>query len=220
MVGAFTISHHTEGATTMFQDGEKQIERILQLTEKCPEPLKAKCFEILLKAYADTESGAGSAPPKHQSRVDGAHEPAKAASDGVSIPAQAAPRFKHMAKRLQVDLETLASLFDFTSDPFTFAPYAISGEGKADRTRNVALFVATKAYLSGTTTWAADWKEVRAECLNQGCYDSSNHAQFLKAGAALFVSVDAGKNLELSGAGQTAAQEFLKRLATGDANAS
>lgn len=201
----------------MFEDGEKQIERILQLTEKCPEALKSKCFEILLKAYADSASGVSMRPPvTHAPRAEsgGPREPKPPHSE-VAIPAQAAPRFNHTAKRLQVSVDRLAALFDFTSDPFTFAPYTIPGENKAEKTRNVALFVAAKAYLSGTTSWIADWREVRAECVNQGCYSDNNHVANIKAGTGLFKNVEAGKNLELTSAGQTAAHELLKTLTAG-----
>ncbi len=59
-----------------------------------------------------------------------------------------------MAKRKSIEAEKLTALFDFSSDPFTFAPLHVEGKGTNDRARKVALLVACRGFLS-TGRWVA-----------------------------------------------------------------
>ena len=158
----------------MFEDAEKQLDAILKLVAKCPVPLQEKCFEILLHAYVDSKRRVvprdGVAPPPPPQPGEEGEEP--------KLPGEVAGRFRTTAKRLGVDLEKLAGLFDFHSDPFTFHALHVPGKSKAEQTRNVGLLVAMKSYLT-TGHWEADMKEVRARCVDQNCYDKTNFRRYL-----------------------------------------
>jgi hypothetical protein len=192
----------------MYENAEEAIARILTLVEKCPDGLKEKCFEVLLRGYVETELS------KSVKATVPAPPPGKAVVDGdVVIPEAVLPRFKVTAKRLAVDLAALASLFDFGNDPFTFYALVIPGKNKAEKTRRAALLIGAKAYLT-TGNWIADWQEVKAECINQNCYDANNQAVNLQSGdgAVWFKSVETGKNIEFTTDGIKEAEKLLVEL--------
>jgi hypothetical protein len=198
----------------MYEDGEQQIKAILVLVDLCPEAFKQTAFEVLLQGYVDAQSPR--APKDKSSSLESKTEdkgghPGGSAS---SIPAESLARFKNMARRLEVSLEALEALFDFSVEPFGFHAFSVPGKNNADKTRNVALLVAAKSYLANGS-WVADWKEVKARTVDQNAYDAANHAKVLRQGeGSLFRSVEAGKNLELPADGVKAAEALLKQLAT------
>lgn len=200
----------------MFKDAEKQLETILKVVEKCPEPLKEKCFEILLTAYAEAAARAPEPRGTSPGAPGATHTPPPPAPPpgGASqIPQSLQQRFGIMAKRIGVSVQNLERLFDFSAEPFTFHAVQVPGDKAARKSRSVVLLVAAKSYLA-TGVWSADWAEVKAECTNHSCYDQDNHASNLKKGEGeeWFKTVVAGKPIELKPAGVTKAEELLKSL--------
>jgi hypothetical protein len=117
-----------------------------------------------------------------------------------------------MAKRRGVSPDTLASLFDFSSDPLAFAPLNVEGTGVSDRSKKVALLVSARSFLT-TGKWQGDWAEIKAMCVHHNCYDVNNFAAVLKkAKGDIFKSVEAGKQVELSGAGTEQAEQLLAAM--------
>ncbi len=204
----------------MFDDGEKQIDRILVLVERCPEPLKLKCFEVLLAAYANSISRPTREPAAAREETGAKAVPIPEAPEMPSLPPDVLARFKNMAKRSDIDVEDLLGFFDITGDTFKLHAYKVPGAGKGTKTRNVALLVAAKSYLA-TGTWSADWKEVKSEAVNQSAYDMNNYTFALKKSEGdVFKTVESGKNIELTSAGVAAAEKLLKSLVVdGDDNA-
>lgn len=200
----------------MFKDAEKQLETILKVVEKCPESLKERCFEILLTAYAEAaacapDPRAASQPIQHTPPPP----PGPPAGTGSHVPASLQQRFGVMAKRLEIPQPMLERLFDFSAEPFTLHAYSVPGGKTFEKVRNVALLVAAKSYLA-TAVWAADAKEVKAECSNQSCYDPDNFWKaFDKSGDDWFkpIASGSGKPIELTSAGVKAAEALLKTLA-------
>jgi hypothetical protein len=201
----------------MYENAEIELKRILELAELCPEPLRAKAFEILLQGYVATLS----APPHPESaRARGPEvgKPATSSEWSRTVPPEVLPRMISMAKRRGVPPESLAALFDFTAEPYTYAPVNVTGESKKDRTRKVALLVAARSFL-GTGRWLADWAEIKAMSTHQNCYDGANFAAALKEGmGGVFKSVDSGVSVELSANGTDAAEKLLAELAQADAS--
>lgn len=204
----------------MYENAADELQRILKLIETCPEPLRAKAFELLLQGYVQTLIP----PPAVAAKVaaERAAPPAKPASDAewsATISPEVLPRLKAMAKRRNVAAERLGSLFDFSSDPFTLAPLHVEGSNNKERTRKVALVVAARSFLA-TGKWTGDWAEIKAMCTHQNCYDVANFAATLKqAKGDLFKSVDVGSAIELSAAGTEQAEVLLATLAgMGDAS--
>jgi hypothetical protein len=114
-----------------------------------------------------------------------------------------------MAKRRGVSSEALAGLFDFSSDPFAFAPTNVMGSGTSDRAKKVALLVSARSFLA-TGKWQGDWAEIKAMCVHQNCYDVANFAAVLKkAKGDIFKSVSPGSSVEVSGAGTEQAEQLL-----------
>jgi hypothetical protein len=62
-------------------------------------------------------------------------------------------------------------------------------------------------------TWIADWKEVKAQCVNQNCY-TEHHGEYMKNGEkSLFKTVEVGKPIELSASGTREAENLLTAFA-------
>jgi hypothetical protein len=186
----------------MFDDAEAALERILTLVKKCPEPLQVKCFEVLLIAYAQSTTSRSDRKqtPKEQETKRDLQSP-------LEIPDPVRPRFATFAKRLKVDQPALAALFDFHQDPFTFHAVVVPGTSGAKKTRNVALLLGVKNYLA-TGNWTADWKEFRAMCVDQNCYDRTNAGKHLNSKEGYFKNAGEG-GITLSSAGITAAEKLI-----------
>jgi hypothetical protein len=202
----------------MYEDAAAELARIIALAESCPEPYRAKAFEILLQGYvssvattslSDVNKGTNDpakAPPRETKVLD------------TSIPPEVQTRLKAMAKRRGISAESLAGVFDFSSDPFTFAPLNVSGANVSDRSKKVALLVSARSFLA-TGKWQGDWAEIKAMCVHQNCYDVGNLAAVLKkAKGDIFKSVSPGSTVELSGAGTDQAEQLLAGLSKDDAS--
>lgn len=191
----------------MFADAEGQLERILALVAKCPEKFQAQAFEILLKAYVDSKIVVAPARGVNPQAVTGASTPPTAGDRLIptGIPEAIRPRMTAMAGRLKVQVEKIASLFDFQVDPFTFHGLSVPGSSKAEKARNVALLLSVKSYLA-TGVWSADWKEFRAMCVDQNSYDRTNLPKYMNNEMFKVASADSGITLSSSG---TAAAEVL-----------
>ncbi|GEM_PF-5715869 len=201
----------------MYKNGEAALDRILELVAKCPKDLQEKCFEGLLLGYVQLEVG-GTKPLSTAAESSQRERPRQDTPATESpIPPTALLRFKNTAKRLNVTVEKLDALFDFSVDPFVVHPVALTGKNNAEKARQVALIAASRSYLA-SGSWSADWQEVKALCVDYNCYDGGNHAVNLKKGAgAVFKVVEPGKAIELSSDGIKEAEKLLKRLAEGPA---
>lgn len=191
----------------MFTNAEATIERILQIVAKCPDPYKTKCFEVLLEAYASAQFVPTA--PSHAPNRQAATPPAPAAQAAPNIPEAIRQRFLSTAARLKVESTKFAALFDFNSDPFSFHALVVPGDNKADKTRNAALLLAAKSYLA-TGAWTADWKELKAMCVDQACYDRGNMGTYLKG--AHFKTANATENVVLTSAGVAAAEALISGI--------
>lgn len=194
----------------MYKNGEAALKRILELVATCPKELHEKCFEVLLSGYVQREVGTStpSAPAAHAQEIQHQVPPSES-----HIPESVLPRFKTMAKRLDVSPERLESLFDFNVDPFTLHAVTLPGKKNAERTRQVSLLAASRSYLA-TGSWSADWQEVKSLCVDHNCYDAKNHVVILKkGGSSLFKNIEPGKPIALSSEGKKEAEQLLKNIA-------
>lgn len=199
----------------MYQDAEKAIQRILKVVDSCPEKYQELCFKVLLEGYAQSHFRSAAPGPPAPPGVTQKPPPPPPRDIEHQIPEELQSRFKTTAKRLDIPVSDLAALFDFNAEPFTFHAVTVPGDNNAERTRNVVLLVAGKSYLT-TGSWTADWKEIKARCVDQNCYDHANHSSNLKKEKAWFKSVDVGKQVELSTGGIKEAEKLLKQLVTED----
>lgn len=201
----------------MYENADATLARILELVELCPEPYRQKAFEILLQGYA--ASLAPRSPPaakETKTTPSAGQAPAAATPLDSSVPSDVQTRLKAMAKRRNVSADALTSVFDFSSDPFTFAPVNVVGTNVSDRSKKVALLVSARSFLA-TGKWQGDWAEIKAMCVHQNCYDVKNFSANLKKGKGdIFKSVDAGTSVELSGAGTEQAEQLLATLCKTD----
>lgn len=202
----------------MYEDANQKLDDILTLVAKCPEPLKEKCFELLLKAYLDSK--VVQAPPilTAASMVEqppaGAPHAETLTPDGTSLPEALKSRFAAAAGRMSVPITHLAALFDFQLDPYNYHALNVPGATKAEKIRNVALLLCAKSYLTMNAGWAADWKEFRAVCIDQNCLDNANAGTHLTK-SEYFKTASAAEGMTLNSKGIEAAQSLLAQLVQG-----
>lgn len=198
----------------MYENADAELARIIALAESCPESYRARAFEILLQGYVNSLGVKAPASGKDDklSPLSVGEKGGAMTSLDASGPPEVQTRLKSMAKRRGVSPEALSSLFDFSSDPFAFAPVNVEGTGVSDRSKKVALLVSARSFLA-TGKWQGDWAEIKAMCVHQNCYDVNNFAAVLKkAKGDIFKSVEAGKSVELSGAGTEQAEQLLAAM--------
>lgn len=193
----------------LYPNAEKYIDDILKIVEKCPEPYKQKCFEVLLQGYVSLQVKTTLGEEKHP-------EIRKPIIDDTlkdtQIPPEILQRFKTFAKRLVVGLDKLESLFDFNADPFVYHPFNPPGMNAAEKVRSIALILAAKSYLA-TGNWNADWKEIKSLSVDHNCYNAKHHAESLQAGKGnIFKTVETSKSVSLSQDGVKQAEATIKSL--------
>jgi hypothetical protein len=192
----------------LYPDAEKNIAEILKIVEICPEPYKQKCFEVLLHGYVTLQIkgklGEENIEVKKPIMVE---DTAKE----TQIPTEILQRFKTFAKRLEVGLDELERLFDFTTDPFIYQPFTPPGKSDAEKVRSIALVLAAKTYLM-TGNWSADWKEVKSLCVDHSCYSRNNHLTNLQKGGAIFKALETGKAIVLAPDGIKQSESIIKAL--------
>ena len=198
----------------MYENADTELARIVALAESCPESFRAKAFEILLQWYVNSLGVKTPAVGKDiKPSLPGVVEKGGTTTSlDPSVPPEVQTRLKSMAKRRGVSPEAISGLFDFSSDPFAFAPVHVEGTGVSDRSKKVALLVSARSFLA-TGKWQGDWAEIKAMCVHQNCYDVNNFAAVLKkAKGDIFKSVEAGKSVELSGTGTEQAEQLLAAM--------
>lgn len=196
----------------MFENAEPEIQRIVALTNACPERFQDKCFELLLAAYI-ASMAAPVAPPVPPPGHPNAATSSAGTFQSVQVPEAIRQRFFNMVKRLKLSEGSAAELFDFTADPFTYHALDLPGSSKAERTRNVALLLAMKSYLA-SGAWMADWKEFRAACIDHGCWDKGNANTYMNN--EWFKTASNSENITLSQVGIKAADSLFGRVAGGN----
>lgn len=195
----------------MYEHANEEIDRILALVSSMPDDLKAKGFEILLAGYVRSlapDSDAGPPIPRKspEPRTDPEDDPLE------SVPQELRTRLKTLAAQAKVTVPQLVTLFDFAVDPFTLGSFVITGSNVSDKARKVGLLVGVRSYVA-TGKWTADWNEVKAACVDHGCYDGPNFSQAMNKGkGGVFKAVTVGSSVEISASGQTDAKSLIASL--------
>lgn len=204
----------------MYADASQKLDEILALVAKCPDPLKEKCFELVLKAYLDSKVvSPAPAPSPHAAPSVGHQAPtttpavASGTTEPAALPESLKPRFAATAGRIGVTVQQLGGLFDFQLDPYNYHALNVPGITKADKMRNVGLLLCAKSYLM-MGGWSADGKEFRAVCLDHNCWDRANAGANL-ATREFFKDASTADGLTLSSKGVEAAQALLAQLIQG-----
>jgi hypothetical protein len=71
---------------------------------------------------------------------------------------------------------------------------------------------AVRSYIANGK-WTADWNEVKAACVDHGCYDGANFSQAMNKGkGGVFKNVAVGSNVEISASGQTDVKNLMASL--------
>lgn len=208
--------HFPKRGISMYVDAHQTLDDILVLVNKCPESLKEKCFELLLNAYLESKV-VKIAPAPYVPAISPSASTALGTNpihtEPSALPEALKSRFGAAAGRIGVTVTQLGGLFDFQLDPYNYHALNVTGNNKADKSRNVGLLLCAKSYLT-MSDWSADWKEFRAVCIDQECWDKANISTHLGR-SGYFKVASAGEGLMLNGSGVEAAQALLAQLIQG-----
>src|SRR5687768_12486579 len=98
----------------MYEDGEQEIKSILTLVDLCPDPFKQTAFELLLQGYVNSRAPGRPSGPTAPAIQQPPVKEGQTAAGPTAIPAESLTRFKNTARRLDISLEALEALFDFS----------------------------------------------------------------------------------------------------------
>ncbi|HET6523456.1 hypothetical protein [Sphingopyxis sp.] len=127
------------------------------------------------------------------------------------VAATTAPKSASSAGLLEFD-----NVFD-TADEKIKIIAAINGKSKAEQTRNVALLTLFAHYVDGKEVIPSEL--IRNACVDQGCYDSTNFAGYLKSLKSFVVmnTKSGGQyDIKLTAPGRKRARELAEELQKGD----
>src|SRR5450759_2180852 len=95
----YLIPQFPKEVRMMYENAEEVIARILIIVEKCPDALKEKCFEVLLRGYVEKELLATGTISAQNKQPKGS----EVSDVGTSVPEAVLQRFQATAKRLSID---------------------------------------------------------------------------------------------------------------------
>jgi hypothetical protein len=174
----------------MFERVKQNLKEVLEIAEKCPEPYRVKCFEVLLKTLAS-----------EQPRETGA-SPVEAAD----VKATGVPFFAQQ----NIQDEQWQKVFHSDGKNFGIIVNDLKEKSTAKKQIKLALLLGIKSLLE--TSEPIIQKESLIElCKRYSCFDSSNFAQHMKNNKLLFLN--RGNNWSLTIPGQQEAAKVIKELA-------
>ena len=133
---------------------------------------------------------------------------AEASDDSASLPSAA----QLWMKKNSLDMDTLEHYFHFDGGSVTPIELPANGSGKREKTIHTYLLTGVASLLSSGDSSFAD-ETARKLCEHFGCYDSPNHASYLKKfGNQITGSKSAG--WKLTAPGLSAAALSLKKTAS------
>lgn len=104
------------------------------------------------------------------------------------------------------------NVFDTVDDKLKIIAH-VPGKTKAEQSRNVALVVLYGQLLLGVEQVPSD--TIRQACVDQGCYDSTNFAQYLKglkSRVVMNTKTGGGYDVKLTAPGRKDAKELIELL--------
>ncbi|HYE28968.1 MAG TPA: hypothetical protein VEA61_12155 [Allosphingosinicella sp.] len=104
------------------------------------------------------------------------------------------------------------NVFDYADGKLKIIAH-VPGNNKAELTRNTALIYLYGRLLGGIESTPSD--EIRQACMDQGCYDQANFAQYmkgLKSRVVMNTKPGGGYDVKLTAPGRKDAKELVERL--------
>jgi hypothetical protein len=195
----------------VYENAKPELDRIMALVQDIPEKFQSTAFEILLTAYASSQ-GHPPVTPAAAPHKQAAPPHAALTGDPLEpVPAELRTRFKALAAQAKIAGPDMLKLFDFSVDPFTLGSFVLDDAKTFQKARKVALLVGARSYVA-SGKWSADWNEVKAACVDHGCYDTNFSQIMKKAKGSLFAGVNVGQSMEISAAGQAEAKTLIATL--------
>jgi len=193
----------------MYDRLKDELPRILELVEQVPEPLKQRCFEVLLSHLLRSIEAASPAAPSGQVQLTALAGPA------VGSPPAIPGRVRAFMRRYRLDESQLQRVVMVENGEihFILEPHEVPN---ALGQIQWALLLALRSALTGGA-FDVDPEGVRSICIEKGYYDGPNFAAIFKraANAKLFRGEMApqGKASGLSDEGERRLAELIQTLA-------
>lgn len=185
----------------MYESIKEKIEEILKITNKCPENLQEKCFELLItpliKGGRSTD-----VEEKSNDETDVEEEPKKDFIISIDVKA-----FLH---QYNVAEEKLSSLFLMQENKVR-PTYSLSTTKKARGQIQIAVLSALENALKGGK-FQFSIPATKNRCIELKTYDVANFQKIFKKNKELFKSLDDAENVELSPSGKEKLAEVIIQM--------
>jgi len=206
------------------EDLRSQVLELAKIAEECPEPLRLKCFELLLSDYLENrrklsesktdESTVDAASDRHEPDSSAATPPAAQGNEEIGN-SDLHVKARRFLERYGVTMEQLNNLFYKESGQIRPLFEDLRTTRTAESQIRIALL---QALQNGITSgeFQFDGERVREECQLRKCYDRGNFSANFKNNAQLFDGFDKyekqASTIRLSDEGRKELAQVMKEL--------
>ena len=185
-------------------DVKAELKEIIELVKVCPEPLQAKCFEILLTDYLTSKKQPTKQAGQTNERQDKpSHVPAETDTRIRAFAAQHGLQPDDVLKVFQVD--DLGNVSIEVTD--------LKTNKNAKRQRTLALLIGGRhQFLEGA--FEVPIEELRELCVTYSAYDAANFMTNLKNAKEIFAGFKSNATNKLSPVGKSELGKLIKTLAS------
>src|SRR5581483_2030334 len=206
------------------EDLRSQVLELAKIAEECPEPLRLKCFELLLSDYLENrrklsesktdESTVDAASDRHEPDPSAATPPAAEGNEEIGN-SDLHVKARRFLERYGVTMEQLNNFFYKESGQIRPLFEDLRTTRTAESQIRIALL---QALQNGITSgeFQFDGERVREECQLRKCYDRGNFSANFKNNAQLFDGFDKyekqASTIRLSDEGRKELAQVMKEL--------
>jgi hypothetical protein len=198
----------------MSKEIEEKISEFAEISQKCPEKLQEKCFEILLSKYLDSHYSKEKKTPKQtgeekQTGGEGGPTQDDLTESDLHIKARS------FLKTYSLELSNINRIFYKEGDAIHSLYDDLKSTKASENQLRIALLGALKNGIK-TGNFEFNGEDVRAECIERKCYDIPNFATIFKNSKDLFEGFEkykkASPTIRLSANGKKKLAELIKEL--------
>jgi hypothetical protein len=173
----------------MFEKVKENLEQVIEISNKCPEPYRIECFRVLLEAIVSSE------PEK-------AHAYAE-----VDTKNKEKPLFFN---QYPISDEKWQRVFNYDGKTYDIIVKDLKEKTTSKKQIKLSLLLGVKSQLESNEPYIS--KDALVDmCKKYSCYDSANFSGYMKKNKDLFIEKASGWNLSIPGLQKAA--EVIEELA-------
>lgn len=206
----------------MYSNLKNEIENIIEIVNKCPEPLQEKCFEILLNSYLKTNQTIEEPSKIVNTPVNQIKdEKITKKENDISEEEIKESHFHLVIRRLltsnSITMKDINNLYYIENEKLKPLYDCLNAQKMSDSQIRIALLTAFENGYSDNVL-EFNIQEVRERCKTFKCYDGTNFMAIFKRNKELFDNIEEKDvtDIKLSNEGRKKMVETLFALARGE----